>query len=520
MSALSIIPKPVRCVQRQGTFLLNAETAILAAGAARKIGSQLASLLAPATGFWLNVQSSSRAPSNLIDLRLDARMSNLGTEGYRMSVSPERVTIRAFQEPGLFYAVQSLRQLLPLDVYRSAPVGTQEWKIPCVEIEDTPRFSWRGAHLDVSRHFMPTSFIKKLIDLLAIHKLNTFHWHLTDDQGWRIEIKRYPRLTEVGAWRKESLVGHYNDSVENPMYDGKPHGGFYTQDDIREIVAYARERCVNVVPEIEMPGHAQAAIAAYPELGNTDHPVEVCTTWGIREDVFNVDESTLTFLQNVLEEVLALFPSEFIHIGGDECPKKQWRESPQAQARIRELGLANEEELQSYFIRRMDTFLTQEGRRLVGWDEILEGGLAPNATVMSWRGERGGIAAAKAGHDVIMAPNKYTYLDYYQSEDREQEPLAIGNYLPLEQVYHYEPIPAALSREAARHVLGAQGQLWTEYIPDYQHVEYMAFPRLCALAEVVWTPPNRKDYPEFSSRLAHHLKRLDVLDVNFRNPSL
>jgi len=429
------------------------------------------------------------------------------------------VQVRAFQEPGLFYAIQSLRQLLPADVYRSAPVGTPEWRMPCVEIEDMPRFGWRGAHLDVCRHFMPKSFIKKFIDLLALHRMNTFHWHLTDDQGWRIEIKRYPRLTEVGAWRKESLVGHYRHSMENPIYDGKPHGGFYTQQDIREIVAYAQERFVNVLPEVEMPGHAQAAIAAYPELGNTGQPVEVDTKWGIRENVFNANESTIVFLQNVLEEVLALFPSEFIHVGGDECPKRQWRESPEAQARMRELGLANEDELQSYFIRRMDTFLTQKGRRLLGWDEILEGGLAPNATVMSWRGEEGGIAAAKAGHDVVMAPNTYTYLDYYQSEDREGEPLAIGGYVPLEKVYHYEPIPAALAREAAHHVLGAQGQLWSEYMPDYRQVEYMAYPRLCALAEVVWTPPQRKDYQEFLSRLAHHLKRLDALDVNYHKPS-
>jgi hexosaminidase len=273
---------------------------------------------------------------------------------------------------------------------------------------------------------------------------------------------------------------------------------------------------VNVVPEIEMPGHAQAAITAYPELGNTGQAAGVRKVWGISEDVFNVNESTIVFLQNVLEEVLELFPGEFIHIGGDECPKKQWRESPEAQARMRELGLTNEEELQSYFIRRMDSFLTDRGRRLLGWDEILEGGLAPNATVMSWRGEKGGIAAAKAGHDVVMAPNTYTYLDYYQSEDQENEPLAIGGYVPLEMVYHYEPIPAPLAECETHHVLGAQAQLWTEYMPDYRQVEYMAFPRLCALAEVVWTSPTGKDYDEFLSRLAFHLGRLDVLDVNYR----
>jgi hexosaminidase len=520
MLPISIIPKPARYVQREGNFPLSVDTVILAPGSARGSGLQLASLLAPATGFWLNVQSFSSATFNLIDLRLDARLKSLGREGYRLSVSPERVQVRAFDEPGLFYAVQSLRQLLPPDVYRSAPAGTVDWRIPCFEIEDIPRFGWRGAHLDVARHFISKSFIKKFIDLLALHKLNTFHWHLTDDQGWRIEIKRYPRLTEVGAWRKETVVGHYRRSVENPVYDGKPHGGSYTQEDIREIVAYAQERCINVVPEIEMPGHAQAAIAAYPELGNIGLPAEARTIWGISEEVFNVNETTIAFLQNVLTEVLELFPSEFIHIGGDECPKRQWRESPDAQARMRELGLAGEEELQSYFIRRMDTFLTERGRRLVGWDEILEGGLAPNATVMSWRGEDGGIASAKAGHDVVMAPNTYTYLDYYQSEDWDAEPLAIGGYVPLEKVYHYEPVPAALSAAEARHVLGTQGQLWTEYMPDFRQVEYMAFPRLCALAEVAWTPPQHKDYGEFSSRLAVHLKRLDALDVNYRGSSV
>jgi len=515
MSLINIIPQPYRLVQREGAFILNSTTAILAPDDAKRTGLQLASALAPATGLWLNVQSSSRERTNLIDLRLDARLKKLGKEGYTLSVSPDRIRIRAFHEPGLFYAVQTLRQLLPSDIYRSAPVGSIEWAIPSVEIEDIPRFGWRGAHLDVARHFMPKSFIKKFIDVLVLHKLNTFHWHLTDDQGWRIEIKRYPRLTKVGAWRKETIVGHYRRNLETPVFDGKPHGGFYTQDDVREIVSYAQERHVNVVPEIEMPGHAQAAIAAYPELGNVDEPLQASTYWGIRENVFNANESTILFLQNVLDEVLELFPSEFIHVGGDECPKRQWRESPAAQERMRELGLANEEELQSYFIRRMDSFLTERGRRLIGWDEILEGGLAANATVMSWRGEEGGIAAAKAGHDVVMAPNTYTYLDYYQSEDWESEPLAIGGYVSLEKVYGYEPIPASLSAKEGRHVLGAQGQLWTEYMPDSRQVEYMAFPRLSALAEIAWTPPQHKDYGEFLSRLEAHLARLDNLDVNY-----
>lgn len=517
---INIIPKPVKCTPTGGHFTLTADTLIVAPAAAAEVGQQLAAALAPATGFWPKVVAESARSANVIRLRIARELANLGPEGYRLNVTPQQVTIAAAQPAGLFYGVQSLRQLLPPAIFREARVEGIEWTIPGVEIEDYPRFAWRGMMLDVCRHFMPREFIKKFIDLLALHKYNTFHWHLTEDQGWRIEIKRYPRLTEVGAWRKETLVGRMEWRNPNyvEVYDGKPHGGFYTQDDIREIVAYARARHVNVVPEIEMPGHAQAAIAAYPELGNTGEPIEVRTKWGISEHVFNVEESTITFLQNVLAEVLELFPSPFIHIGGDECPKTQWKASPAAQARMKELGLVNEEELQSYFIRRMDQFLTAHGRRLVGWDEILEGGLAPGATVMSWRGEAGGIAAAKADHDVIMAPNTYTYFDYYQGEDREKEPLAIGGYISLEKAYSYDPVPPELSAAEARHILGTQAQLWTEYMPDPKHVEYMAYPRACAHAEVAWTPPAAKDFADFQARLKTHLARLAILDVNYRRP--
>jgi len=385
--------------------------------------------------------------------------------------------------------------------------------MPCLEIEDYPRFSWRGMHLDVGRHFMPKEFIKKYIDLIALHKMNTFHWHLTEDQGWRIEIKKYPRLTQIGAWRKETIAGHFS---KKPMkFDGIAHGGFYSQDDIREIVEYAHRRYVTVVPEIEMPGHSQAAIVAYPELGNLSEKLPMRTYWGVDENILNADESTILFMQDILTEVLGLFDSEFIHIGGDEAPKKQWEQSTKAQARIKELGLKDEHELQSYFIKRMDTFLTSKGRRLIGWDEILEGGLAPGATVMSWRGEKGGITASKAGHDVVMATTDYTYFDYYQG-DPKMEPLAIGGYLPLQKVYSYNPIPAGMSKEQAKHILGAQGQVWTEYISTPKKAEYMAFPRACALSEVLWTPMEKKDYNNFIDRLDIHLKRLDILDVNFR----
>ncbi len=512
----TLIPKPVRLMPMDGVFALTADTIIVASGAASTIGHTLAQALAPATGYWLNVTSSlSGANSILIELAPD--LAHLGAESYQLNVTPEKIALRAPQPAGLFYGVQSFLQLLPPEILRQALVENVAWRVPCVHIEDYPRFGWRGAMLDVGRHFAPKAFVKKFIDLLAFHKLNIFHWHLTEDQGWRIEIKQYPRLTEIGAWRKETLIGKpdYTDP-QNDKFDGKPHGGYYTQDDVREIVAYAHARFINVVPEIEMPGHAQAAIAAYPELGNTGQQIEVGTTWGIYENVYNVEEGTLQFLQNVMAEVLALFPSPFIHIGGDECPKAQWKASPQARVRMKALGLKDEEELQSYFVRCMDEFLTHQGRRLVGWDEILEGGLAPNATVMSWRGEAGGIAAARAGHDVVMSPNTSTYLDYYQSEDQSKEPLAIGGFVPLETVYVYEPIPPELTPDEARHVLGAQAQLWTEYMPHTSHVEYMAFPRLCALAEAIWTPGAGKDYADFSQRLQTHLKRLSILDVNYR----
>ncbi len=483
MTPISIIPKPVKCVATGGSFTLTADTTIVAAGAAAAVGQQLAAALAPATGFWPKVVATSTQDAGTIRLRIDRSQTSrsaaaLGAEGYRLSVTPQQVTISAPKPAGLFYGVQSLRQLLPPAIFREAAVQGVDWTIPCVEIEDAPRFAWRGMMLDVARHFMPKEFVKKFIDLLALHKVNTLHWHLTEDQGWRIEIKRYPRLTEIGAWRKETLVGKMQRDNPNEVYDGKRHGGFYTQDDIREIVAYAAARFVNIVPEIEMPGHAQAAIAAYPELGNTGEQLSPRTKWGICENVFNADESTIVFLQNVLAEVLDLFPSPFIHVGGDECPKMQWKASPAAQARMKELGLVNEEELQSYFIRRMDQFLTAHGRRLIGWDEILEGGLAPGATVMSWRGEAGGIAAAHAKHDVVMAPNTWTYFDYYQSENRDAEPLAIGGYIPLEKAYGYDPIPEALSADEAKHILGTQAQLWTEYMPNPKHVEYMAYPRV------------------------------------------
>lgn len=513
---ISVIPRPASLTPKSGHFTLTPRTTIWATRGTAALGRQLASYLEPATGFDLTVKTAGSPTGNRIVLRLDETLTRLGDEGYILDVSPGIVSIRAPKPAGVFYGMQSLRQILPVEIFREAPVNSVAWTAPALRIEDSPRFPWRGMHLDVARHFMPREFVKKFIDLLALHKMNSFHWHLTEDQGWRIEIKKYPRLTEIGAWRKETVVGpHERDSTKR-VFDGKRHGGFYTQDDIREIVAYAKARFINIVPEIEMPGHAQAAISAYPELGNTGQPIDVRQFWGVSEHILNPEDKTVTLMQDVLGEVLTLFPGKFIHIGGDEADKKQWKASPRVQERIRELGLKDEHELQSWFIRKMDTYLTQRGRRLVGWDEILEGGLAPNATVMSWRGIDGGLAAARQGHDVVMAPNNDVYFDHYQSLNKAEEPLAIGGFTPLDSVYAYEPVPAQLEPQFAKHILGAQGQLWTEYMKDSRHVEYMAFPRVSALAEVVWTPKTARDFTDFSGRLNTHLRRLQILDVNYR----
>lgn len=519
-AAIAVIPRPVQVTPQPGRFTLTARTVIWTDPASAETGRQLARYLEPGTGFALAVRTGAPpAVANTIVLRRDASLARLGAEGYVLDVRPDQVTARAPNDAGLFYAVQTVRQLLPPDIFRDAPVGASagaRWTMPAVHIEDAPRFRWRGGMLDVGRHFMPKEFVKKYVDLLALHKLNTFHWHLTDDQGWRLEITKYPRLTEVGARRAMTIAGRQRGDSAGWVYDSVPHAGFYTQDDVREVVAYATARHITVVPEIEMPGHAVAAIAAYPALGVTGRPTAVAGRWGVFSNILNAEPSTVTFMQDVLTEVLALFPSPYIHIGGDEADKTQWRADPRIQARIRALGLTDEHELQSWFIRQMDAFLTQRGRRLIGWDEILEGGLAPNAAVMSWRGTKGGIEAARAGHDVVMTPTSHVYLDYYQSQDHATEPLAGGGYLPLDTVYAFEPVPAELTPAEAGHVLGAQGNLWTEYVPTPKQAEYMLYPRLSALAEVAWTPKAAKDFTDFQQRLGAHLRRLDALDVHYR----
>jgi len=513
--SVSVIPRPVCLEMKEGKFLFKPGMAILADSAVDADARLFARTLAPALGFTPEVRASRAGSAPHVEMKLDSSLEKLGDEGYRLDVSSKRILLRAPKAAGIFYGTQTLRQLLPAQIYREAEIEGTEWSVPCLLIEDTPRFKWRGAMLDVSRHFMPKEFVKKYIDLLAIHKLNSFHWHLTDAPGWRIEIKKYPKLTKVGSWRKASPIGpiKWNDWA-NQETDGKPHFGFYTQEDVREIVAYARERHINVVPEIEMPGHSQAAVAAYPELGSLGKPVPVLFNYD-HADQFNMDESTIQFLFDVLSEVIELFPSRYIHVGGDEVFPEFWQKSAKVQARMKEIGVSSEKELQGYFTRRLDEFLTGKGRKLIGWDEILEGGISKDAVVMSWRGEQGGIQAVSTGHDVVMAANEFTYFNYYEG-DPEKEPLAIGGLLPLEKVYSYDPIPAAIAPENAHHVLGAQCQLWTEFVPDRKLAEYMTFPRICALAEVVWTPKEQKDYPEFLRRLAVHFKRLDILDVNYR----
>jgi len=516
-ASIAIVPRPESLTVGRGRFVINANTVIYTDAASADIARRFAAALLPATGLAIPVRVGA-APAAGIVVERSARLTRLGDEGYELSVTARRVSVRAKERTGVFYGLQTIRQLLPPQVFREAKVDSVAWAIPAVRIVDRPRFAWRGAHLDVGRHFMPKEFVKKYIDLIALQKMNTFHWHLTEDQGWRLEIRKYPRLTQVGAWRTQTVVGRQNSRTDSTtwQFDGQRHGGFYTQDDAREIVAYARDRFVNVVPEIEMPGHALAAIAAYPALGVTGQPADVGTRWGVYANILNADSSTVRFMQDVLTEVMELFPSRFIHVGGDEADKALWKTSPRIQERIKELGLKDEHELQSWFIRQMDAFLTAHKRRLVGWDEILEGGLAPGATVMSWRGTQGGIDAARAGHDVVMAPTSHTYFDYYQSQNTAGEPLAIGGFVPLPMVYSFEPVPSELEPQYRAHILGGQGQIWTEYLAGPKQVEYMAFPRLTALAEVLWTTPARKDYRDFLGRLVVHLERLSALDVAFR----
>lgn len=513
-----IIPQPADLKVKRGTFNITPGTRIITDTGNPKmndIARRLAHKVNTATGFNLNVSGFSGVSepyTNGIVFKLDPSADLDTEEGYLLSANDNRVMVTAKTPQGAFYGYQTIRQLLPPEVESKEIVNNVDWFIPAVEIKDQPRYTYRGMHLDVGRHFFPVDFIKKYIDLIAMHKMNTFHWHLTEDQGWRIEIKKYPKLTEIGAYRDSTLVGHYGDKPQK--YDGKRYGGFYTQDQIRDVVKYAQERYVTIIPEIEMPGHSVAALAAYPELACTDGPFHVATIWGVHKDIYCPKEKTFEFLEDVLTEVMDLFPSKYIHIGGDEAPKDRWEESEVAQQVMKREGLKNEEELQSYFIKRMEKFLNAHGREIIGWDEILQGGLAPGATVMSWRGTEGGIEAAKQNHDVIMTPGNWCYFDHYQA-DPETEPLAIGGFTTVKQVYNYEPTPKVLNKQQAKHILGAQGNVWTEYMKTGDKVEYMAYPRAVALAEVDWTPKKKKDWKDFMNRLQPEFKRLKLLDVNY-----
>ncbi len=511
---ISIIPLPVSCVATGGApFALTARTVVVApADAALKFA-------AAETARLLGVAVAERAPAggNAVILTIDlAVTSALGAEGYRLTVTPQTVAIVGGGAAGVFHGVQTLRQLLPPDLERFG------WRadggrvtVPAVAIEDRPRFSWRGAMLDVSRHFSPVAEVKKFIDLLALHKFSVFHWHLVDDQGWRVEIKKYPKLTEVGAWRDATL----RQLVEEGG-DGIPHGGYYTQAELREVVAYAAERAITVVPEIELPGHSSAALAAYPELGCTDAPgynPQVQTRWGIFPETYAPKPATLKFLDDVLTEVLEIFPSTFIHIGGDEAMKDQWEASPSTRAFMAANGLKDGHELQSWFVRRTENFLAARGRRLVGWDEIQEGGLAPGATMMAWRDVKWAIEAARLGHDVVIAPTSHTYFDYTEGSG-EEEGIPIGAQNTVAKVYSFEPIPDGLEPQHHHHVLGAQGQLWRERIYSLPVIERRGFPRLTALSEVVWSQKEKRDYADFQRRLPWLLARLDRLGVNYRRP--
>jgi hexosaminidase len=521
VSDYHIVPFPSRISPKTGVFSLDQSTAIVVADPSdpelQELAVYGAELLELRVGFHLATPTEPIAPGTPNTIGLTLSDETGGEESYTLEAANEAVLITAATHAGLFYGLQTLRQLPRHQADGSVPAADgPEWYIPGVEIEDSPRFGYRGMHLDVGRHFFPVDIVKRYIDLIAMYKMNTFHWHLTEDQGWRIEIEKYPRLTQVGAYRKETILEQNFDPY---IGDGTPYGGFYNQDEIREVVAHATSRYVTVIPEIEMPGHSLGALAAYPELACTEGPFEVATVWGIHEDIYCPREETFAFLEDVLTEVMELFPGTYIHIGGDEAPKVRWEESPLAQEVIKREGLANEHELQSYFIRRIESFLRDHGRRLIGWDEILEGGLAPEVTVMSWRGMAGGIEAARQGHDVIMTPTSHVYFDYYQG-DPENEPLAIGGYTPLQKVYEFEPVPPELSSSEARHILGAQGNVWTEYINTANYLEYMVFPRALALSEVIWSPQKARDWDSFVGRLQPQLEWLDRFSVNYRVPQV
>ena len=528
--AYHIIPKPLLLETGTGKFVVDTSTKITGSEGLENETAYLTQMINERSSMTLEPAIGSHGD---VVLKLDSGIRS--PEGYELVVKYNKVIISGQTPKGVFYAIQTLGQLLPVTMEEQ-----MDLTLPVVSIKDSPRYTYRGMHLDVARHFYSVDFVKRYIDLIAFHKMNTFHWHLTEDQGWRIEIKKYPKLTEVGAWRNGTIKGRHPGTKN----DQERYGGFYTQEQIKEVVAYAASRHVTVIPEIELPGHSSAAIAAYPylscfpeeptvvtndmmsirgkELQKTGTAKIVQETWGVFDDVYCAGkETTFQFLEDVLAEVIALFPSQYIHIGGDECPKANWKRCPSCQKRMGEEGLKDEHQLQSYFIQRIEKYLNDKGKRIIGWDEILEGGLAPNATVMSWRGIKGGMEAAEQGHDVIMTPGSHCYFDHYQvdGENRDKEPLAIGGYTSLQKVYAYEPNPEELEADKQQYILGAQGNVWTEYMKTESYVEYMILPRMTALSEVVWSPKATRDWEDFSNRLNSMGKRYDALGLNYAKHS-
>lgn len=507
-----IIPYPTSLEPAEGFFRFNKDTRIYfekdLSNDYRDSFRLLTHLLGQSGNLFLTETNLDRQ-QNIVRCK---RNISLGAEEYYLNIDKNQIEIEFSTPTGLFYALQTIRQLLPVELESDEQQKSIDWIVPNCTIKDSPAFTYRGFHLDVCRHFSSLDEVKKHINQMALLKLNTFHWHLTDDQGWRIEIKKYPRLTSVGSKRYRTLIGHHNDRPER--WSNKVESGFYTQDEVRELVAYAKERHITVIPEIEMPGHATAALASYPEYSCSGGPFDVIGKWGVFNDVFCTKEETFTFLQEVLNEVLPLFPSEYIHIGGDECPKVRWRNCQACQQRLQDENLKDEDELQSYFVKRMNDYIQSKGKQIIGWDEILDGGLASGATVMSWRGTAGGVSAAKQGSDVIMTPAYNMYLDFYQSKCTN-EPLANGGYNTIETVYYFNPISSELTQEEAKHIIGVQANVWTEYMPTEAHREYMIYPRMAALAEVAWLKQEQKDYRRFSYHVHSLLKRYDYMNIGY-----
>ncbi|MFV0126397.1 beta-N-acetylhexosaminidase [Streptomyces sp. HMX112] len=500
-----LLPRPASLRTDDGEFLLDETTAIAPSGELVPTAHLLQALLRPSTGLPLPLTSQHE---NVITLSV---ADDLQAEAYRLTATSHAVRIEGGGPAGVFYGCQALLQLLPPAVFRRAPTAPlSRWALSCTAIEDTPRFQWRGVMLDVARHFLPKHDLLRLVDLLAMHRLNVLHLHLTDDQGWRIEIPRYPRLTSVGSWRRESQRG----AQDNAPGDGRPHGGYYTQADIREIVAYAAQRHITVVPEIDVPGHSQAVIAAYPHLGVTTAPVEVSTRWGISQNVLNTEDSTIEFFCHVLDEIVSLFPSPFVGLGGDECPKDQWRSDPRTQELLLQRGLGNEQELQAWFLLKLASHLTTHDRRILAWDDVLEGPVPPGTTIASWRGMTGARTAAARGFDVVSCPDDQVYLDYRQSE-LPQEPIPFAVPITLEDAYRFDPVPDDLPPHEAQHILGGQANVWTEHMDAPRTIDYYVFPRLCAIAEALWTSAPR-DFDDFQGRLAFHLPRLEAVGVEYR----